>query len=82
MATCFKCRATIDHLINHEPVEDVYQFKLNILYEPQYEMLYKTNTVAGDFECPKCKNVLFTNEAEAIAFLSGEPEVVADPAMA
>ena len=71
MAICRLCGATVEHLRNYQSVVDVFLFTVES-GEEHWEEYDKIAGEAGDFECPECQNVLFTDTAEAIAFLSGE----------
>ena len=74
MATCIFCGETVEHLRNYQAVENVLLFTVES-GEGRWDEWDEISTgEAGDFECPECQNVLFTNTAEAIAFLSGEGE--------
>ena len=70
---CPKCNAEIDHLNNYQSGEDHSKLYLNgdkehIHYEDQE---FQANGQVNDFECPECKETLFTDEDKAIKFLKG-----------
>jgi len=74
MATCPKCSQAIDHLINYQPNESVYRFKLwRDSYDfERIEQVLSEDEVDGDFECPECGEVLCTHMEDAYVFLAGK----------
>ena len=69
MAKCPKCEKEINYLNNYSRCEVMVR-----LYEDGFSKPLKiVKTLdAGDYECPKCNELLFTTEKEALAFLTVE----------
>ena len=70
MPKCPKCNEEIEHLVSFLKGEQKDYFKADENAEPEYEWKdFITDYENIDFECPECKDVLFTNEEEALKFL-------------
>jgi len=70
---CPICKEEIDHLIatKKEIIEERMWFTDKKNPYPNWEELDTIDIVELDFKCPICKEVLFENYYEAIAFLKG-----------
>ena len=68
MATCPNCFNAIDHLVNRQLTETVYHFEL-VGQDHDFSYIDEALPEDGDFECPECKSCLFTDTADAYAFL-------------
>jgi len=73
MSVCPKCGVEIDHLNAYSRGETLYTFILDGSGEPRY---LKKEVIPScdpdDYECPKCHEVLFTDEEEATKFLDAD----------
>ena len=71
MAKCPKCGGEIDSLVNVQSGYNFYDFNLGdngeVLYESRDE--FEADGKVNEWQCPKCREVLFTDEGEAIKFL-------------
>ena len=72
MPKCPKCGAEIDHLINWSEAEQKFILRLTEKGTPNYEYVDTVPKDRNEYECPKCHEVLFTDEEEAIKFLRGK----------
>jgi predicted RNA-binding Zn-ribbon protein involved in translation (DUF1610 family) len=73
MPKCPKCGEEISCLLNYKYTSSLI-FTLSLKNgEPDYDLtdeVFPDVTDEGDFVCPQCGELLFTNEKEAVAFLS------------
>ena len=66
MSKCPKCNKEIDTLKNYVSGENCYIFDGDN-YDQVGDLQFDEKV--NDYECPKCREVLFTGEVEAILFL-------------
>lgn len=72
MPKCPKCGEELDYLLDYSKCEEVYEFSLKPDGEIQSEQVDRiSEDTPDDFECPECKEVLFTKEEDAVKFLKG-----------
>ena len=71
---CPKCNREINTLQNIVTGTMEYELKIDKDGDREYaEMKFEADDDgANDFSCPKCFDILFNNEENAIAFLKGE----------
>ena len=76
MSICPKCKEEIDGLENYQSGENHSNFCL-ARFEgrivPDYDdEEFQANGTINHFECPKCSEILFTDEDKAISFLKND----------
>ena len=78
MPKCLKCNTEISYLHEYDKAEICYKFRLNIHGQPSWsEATHIDNDEVDNYECPECRQYLFSLEADAVAFLKGELAKVA-----
>jgi len=76
MPKCPNCGEEIDYLRNVKATLNTYRFYVDHENLGTYEGKHKYITVynRNHYICPKCHKVLFSNEKDALFFLSGEED--------
>lgn len=72
---CPKCGREIDTLQNFQAGTMEYELKIDKDDDEEYTKMDfepEGNDSDNDFMCPRCYEVLFNNEEDAIAFLKGD----------
>ena len=74
MAKCPECGSEIYHLFNWIKKEVEYRFSIddNGNEESKFTAYTYMEDGDGEYECPRCQSVLFTEKAMALAFLRGK----------
>jgi len=67
MSICPKCNHEINYLVNFSSGENRWEFDGDDYAESEFFSDGQVN----DFECPECKETLFTEEEKAKEFLKG-----------
>jgi len=75
MPRCPKCGKEIDYLRDFSPVWQEYKMIIDENGDAHYELIDNEipMDIGDEYQCPKCEEVLFRDEEEAVRFLRGEP---------
>ena len=69
---CPKCNEEINTLINTESGEMEYSLSIDCQGDIEWSQINFYGVDSNEFVCPKCGQMLFANQEDAIAFLKGE----------